>query len=379
MPVPTKPVDAVDDSNHQLLFKLSKLVPMPDFVKSAASVDAEEAAQLPRVVFADSVNRKFPCHTKAATWLSQLYFLESRHQYPTRRAAEVQDRINKAAAYFAIGGMTKAAKESWEQHNNPAAPDLPDGDYAIVIDYEGAKVRRLPISNAENVKMAAQQLYQKRADYPYEWRIIAARKILHKAAELNAPISPELGEYLCKAAGFGSTMSKEAATKLGYRVLMLPKTAKDVRAKAAKLATTIAKLDDFPPPAQLIKLAAIVDRLDREHGIHRHYGEGVETPEEMFFNVTEKRASAIGTTLFELTTGTAISKDMLHRCDLQKVAGALGQDFVKAVMSADSLDIDMDKFAAVARTLPRNDALILERALQSAGIPITQPEAADVL
>jgi len=70
---------------------------------------------------------------------------------------------------------------------------------------------------------------------------------------------------------------------------------------------------------------------------------------------------------------------MLGRCDLQKVAGALGEDFVKAVMAPDSLDIDMDKFAAVAKTLPRNDALILERALQSAGANLKQPETADIV
>ena len=83
-------VDACDDTNHQILHRISRLVVLPDYVKKAAVTDPEQIAKLPNTVFADPVNRKFPLHTKAAAWLAQTYFTESRHLYPTADAAAVQ-------------------------------------------------------------------------------------------------------------------------------------------------------------------------------------------------------------------------------------------------------------------------------------------------
>ena len=61
-----------------------------------------------------------------------------------------------------------------------------------------------------------------------------------------------------------------------------------------------------------------------------------------------------------------------------KIAAMLGNDFSKAVMADGSLEVDLEKFARVAKTLPRNDALLLERAIASAGEAIEQPTLATV-
>ena len=76
-------VDYCDDTNHQRLHKLMKLANVPEFVTSAPVPANDEVLngikQLPAAVFADTASRKFPLHTKAATWLAQAYFSHDRH------------------------------------------------------------------------------------------------------------------------------------------------------------------------------------------------------------------------------------------------------------------------------------------------------------
>jgi hypothetical protein len=374
-----KVADACDDSNYQQLHKFSKLIGLPDFVKSAAPVTPEAVKSAPNVVFGDPVRRKFPCNTKAATWLAQLHFLEARHLYPTGEAGRVQGRITKAAAYWHITDDVKTAAAKWAEKQSAAPSDLSDADYALVVDYEGETRRHLPISNAVNVKAAAAHLYSKRAEYPYDWRRIAARKILHKAAELEVTdLDDTTSEYLSKAAGFGSTMPKVAAEHIGKRMLMLPESEKDLKEMTAKLAVAVNGMNGIPKPEEMIKLSRIIDRLDREQGFTKYYDSGVDTPEELFFGLTEKKASALRDGHFTLTTGTLVPYAALERIPLAKVAQALGDDFVQRITAGNSLDIDLEKFGQLAATLPRGDASILEKALDAAGALEILPDLAEI-
>lgn len=365
----TKLADATDDRSHRTLFKLAKLVDFPQFVKEAEELDTADLSKMPQAVFADPVNRKFPCHTKAATWLSQLYFLESRHLYPTKVANAVQDRITKNAAYFAIEGQTKEAASKWEAHNTPT--DFVD-DYAMTFEYKGETKHALPINNAENVKAAADRLSNNVQKYPFELRQVAARKILRNASKYEVKLANETEEYLYKAAGYGMTTPDRAAEKLGLRTLMMPKSAGDMRIRMAKLTKSVSQMQEIPL-SELTKLANIVDRVDTECGFHHHYAEGVDTPEEIFFELTEKKASTAKDDFIQLTTGSLIPVDSLPDLPLDKIAAAVGEDFLKAIISDGSLDIDITKFARLAPTLPRNDALLLERALQAAGETMDVP------
>ena len=352
---------------------------MPDYVKEAAVTDPEQVAKLPNTVFADPVNRKFPLHTKAAAWLAQTYFTESRHLYPTADVVTVQGKITKAAQYWQIEEHVKEAKEALESKQAAASPDLPDGEFALVVKHEEQTYRLLPIHSAQNVEKAAAELYRDRSKYPYAWRKTAARKILHKIAALGVTGLPEgIHEYLTMASSVGSAIPAQAAEKLAHRVLMLPTKDKALKTKAAKLTKTIAKMNGIPLASEMEKLAQIVDRLDREHGFHHYYDQGVETPEEIFFALTQKKAATFRNSYIQLTTGTVIPFEALQGAPLGKVAAALGDDFSQAVMADGSLDIDLHKFGRVAATLPRDDATLLERALKSVGILSERPALADV-
>jgi len=375
-------VDYCTDPNHQRLHKLSRLIEMPDFV-SSSPVPANDAvlndiAKLPITVFADPTNRKFPLHTKAATWLAQAYFSHDRHLYTTPQANVVQGKIDKAAQYWGIESFTKQARISVENFMSRVPPELTETDYALIVEQDGRKVPMLPIHTAENVKAAAATLYNTRSKCPYEWRKLASRRILHKAGELNVQFEDGLGAYLTKAAGLGSVFPARAAEQLARRMLMIPDSQKDVKVAAAKLTKAVSNMPGLPSAKQLVKLAGIVDRIDREQGFNKYYDEaGLDTPEEIFFELTQEKAASIRNSFLTLTTGAVIPYEALQRAPLAKIASTLG--FLSRVQSDTSLDINLSKFAKLASTLPRNDAAMLERLLRAANVPIVEPTANDVM
>jgi hypothetical protein len=267
---------------------------------------------------------------------------------------------------------------AWEEKQSAVPPALPDADYAIVVDYEGRKHRHLPISNALNVKAAAVSLFRKRAHYPYDWRRVAARKILHKAAELKVDLDSTVGSYLEKAAGFGSTMPTVAADHIGRRAVMLPESERDLKIKTAQLSKTVAGMKGIPSPDTMVKLARMFDRFDREQGLTKYYDEGVDTPEEMFFGLTEKKARLLREGHFQLTTGTVVPFESLQKVALADVAKTLGDDFLARVTADNQIDIDLEKFGRLAATLPRGDAAVIERALAAAGALTPLPDLEDV-
>jgi len=371
-------VDYCADASKQRLHKLSRLMTVPDFVENGPAFGAKDVDSLPIEVFADPANKKFPLHTKAATWLAQAYFSHDRHLYPNLQAAAVQDKIDKAAQFWGIEDFTKQAKSEVETFQSRLLPDLKDGDFALVVEQDGHKTPMLPINNAENVKAAAASLYNLRSKCPYEWRLIGARKILHKAAALKVDLDGDLRAYLTKAAAMGSVFPARAADALAHRTLMIPDSHKEVKIAAAKLAKSVSQMPGLPSEAQLVKLATIVDRMDREEGFTKYYDEaGLDTPEEIFFELTQEKAASIRDSFMTLTTGEVIPFEALQSAPLSKIASALG--FLDRVQADTSMDVSIPKFAKIASTLPRDDAAMLSRLLKAANVKFAEPTADSVM
>jgi hypothetical protein len=229
--------------------------------------------------------------------------------------------------------------------------------------------------------MAGEYLYANRASFPYEWRKTAARNILKEAlryddlAERGVKLAgavlggtrfePATMEYLERAAGFGMTHPLKAAEKCAQRAYMLRGNFKDYAEKMAEIAVSLREME-VASPAQMQKLAAVVDLVDRETGLCNHYHEGVDLPEEMFFDVLEKEAAAMLDSFVTLTTGNSYPVGAFASLPLEKIAAVMGSEFSDAVKSVDGLTVDAAKFAEIAPTLPRNDAALLERALEEA-------------
>lgn len=372
------PTDFYDDlDNQQQFYSLTRLFSIPSFVKEASAAK-NELDELPSEAFADPPNRKFPCHTKAATWLANAYFQHSKGYYDTQRAAAIQERITKAAEYFQIKSLCQTFTNQWEKVAGAQRPDLPDSAFGLVVDYEGKKQRLFPMPNVASVKMAGEYLFANRFKYPYTWRKQAARKILAKALEWDKKAAagedvphgfgtlrfePDTQQYLEKAAGFGGSLPQYVAGKIGQRVLMMKESQNGLRTKLAEIAVA---LNSQPPQAMetsdLEKIAEMVDAVDHETGIHKHYSNGVELPEEAFFQILQKEAQAVLDGHITLSTGNTYPAEAFSYIPLDKVAAVMGEDFKSEVSGLDG-SVDPKKVAELAPTLPRGDAQLLERLL----------------
>lgn len=375
-----KPIDFYGDVNQQRLYALEHLCGLPDFVKKAEIEDADNMKDIPSSSFADPRRRLFPCHTKAAAWLANAYFQLARSQYSKDEQLLIQDRLVKYASFWNIRGLIDLFNKTFAKVASPERPDLQDKDFALVATTdEGYKIRRMPMPNALSVKMAGEYLYANRYSYPYAWRKTAARKILLRAMDYDARAAQgekiagaALGAlqfesateaYLTRAAGFGTTHPFKAAEKVAQRVMMLPPKFQDFRVKLAEIAVALRDTEHMTPDG-FSKLAAVVDAVDRETGLALHYHQGVDMPEEMFFDVLEKEAAEILDKFITLQTGNSYPVGLFMQLPLEKLAAVLGPEVSASVTSSDGITLDATKFAEIIPTLPRSDAALLERALE---------------
>ena len=372
----SEPTDFYDDVNQQQLYALDRLCGLPDFVKKAEI--EEDLKSLPDSTFADPINRKFPCHTKAATYLANAYFQQAKPLYPKDKAGLIQGRLEKYAEYWKIKSLVSNFNTKWVKIASYGTPTMNDSDFALVYEADGQKIRRMSMPNAVSVKMAGEYLYANRHMYTYPMRKFAARRILAKAMDYDERFKkcekvagtdsgmlrfePDTQEYLERAAGFGSTHPRWAAEKIAQRVVMLGPGNKEMKVKLAELCEYLKGLDEAKP-AYFQKLAEVIDNVDRATGLSSYYNHGVEMPEEMFFKILEKEAESILDNYITLQTGKSYPIDVFLTLPLEKISAVLGKDFADAVSTDDKLEVDAYKFASIAPTLPRGDAALLEQAI----------------
>jgi hypothetical protein len=201
MPSPSVNIlDPASDTNREELARLVKVYDVPDFVKKADLNQTMFPSKVAVTTYADPVNKKFACHSAAATWLSGLYFHEKKAEYHPKERDRIEQRLNQFADYFKIRrSYDSMCKQAADLH---ADTELPDSSYAYVwVGRDGAKERHLPMRSAAEVKAAADWLEQYQDRLPFQDRNTVATKVLEKAAAYGALI--ENTEFLEKQAGQG--------------------------------------------------------------------------------------------------------------------------------------------------------------------------------
>lgn len=357
--------DFYDDDNQQTLCALEKLTGVPDFVKSASTEAKEELGKLPARVFADPQHRKFPVHTKAATWLAHAYFKHAAPHYSTEERRCIQQRIDKAAGFWKISKQLTDFDNQWERlHTFHAPRNLPNEQYALIYKSAGYEIRKFPMPNPASVKLAGEHLFADRHRYTYPMRKFAARRILKAQKKADVQFQPETSEFLNRASGEGGAFPLDISTKLAQRAIMVKKQHPDLAMKLAEIAESIEN-ESHLSNDRLDKLAGLVDSVDQHTGLYKYYYEGVPMPEEFIFNIQEKEAQAFLDSNVMLTTGKAYKLAELKGLQLEKLAEVVGKEFSDAIMDK-SGQVDWAKFAEIAPTLPRGDARLLESLLKEA-------------
>lgn len=357
-------LDATGDTNFVDLHLFSRLYEFPAYVKQASPAETLTPKELVNTAYADPRKRQFPCHTKAACWVSTLFFLEKRSGMNAKTAAFVRRGLEQFARHHGIEADVRALLAKHGELHKQADADLPDSAFAIVwVDDAGGKDRRYPLRNPMEVKAAAEWFAEHRDHFIFADRQRLAEKILEKAAAFGVGFPEELDLLLEKQAGRGVYDPAEAATMLRNRA-MLPRVPKEARERLLKLAEALegnAMLAEDPSTTSV--LAATVDQFDRTFGIK--YSQSFPRPEDVLFKGTLKHAAAHVKFACGTLTGSVYDSRQFSKLSVDQVRDALGSDIARAVTTG--LRVDPEKMADVAPTLPLPDAQRLDRIMSAVG------------
>lgn len=368
--------DQLADTSRVELLRLARIYDFPSFVKKADIGRALAPRKLEDHVYADVPNKQFPCDDAVSTYLSALYYQEKRADFHPKDQARIDGRIETFATYWRILPVVKAAQVRWQETHRSTDAQLPDSDFAdIWLSQDGRKERNLRMKTAMETKAAAEHLVAYRDAYSYERRHVIARRILEKTAKFGAAIGPQR-EFLERQAGMGCGKPSEIIALVRDRALMIGNAA--VKTQFLKMAETIEKDPQRTlQPKSLVKLAETLDKLDRANGFVRRYADGLQRPDDVIFSATFSKAAAEVAQHVEFKTGNCYEKAAFRRLPLAEVKALFGDDFAGEVGTALG-EVDVEKMAAIASTLPLGEASQLDTLLSDNGIAPSLRKAAAV-
>lgn len=374
-------LDQSKDLNGQQIYRLVKLFEPPDFVKQASieKICGPANGLHDNALYAHSSKRAFPCHSKAATWVSMAFFLDTKDSLNPFEVTMVEKRLDKFAGYHGIQHLTDALKQQHLQLVKSASPVDSPNDYALITEMvDGSKKYHYPLRNALEVKTAAAYLQNYRDHFGYRDRQAMARKILDKTVEFGAALGDDLHDFVEKQAGVGLCSAEDASKLLWERITLLNATTHsntDLLLEMTKAAKAILETpDQTTQPDNLEELAEFVDRLDEGLRLKSAYGQLLSRPEEVLFAVTKRAASKMASSICELNTGSVFNLQDMDKLSLCEIRDVLGDNFADAV-SSDGVFIDREKLADVMKTMPRPDAEMFERLVSKRGIQPCLKEA----
>jgi len=361
-------LDHTQDLNGTNQHRLTQLYTPPEFVKQASHEQlcgGEES--LPPHLFGSVSRRVYPCHTKAATWMSALFFGDVQSQLPPSEVAGIKSRLIKSATHWNIQPDVEAL---WEKMAADAATGmlkLADDDFALVWQGDNdSKERHYPLRNAVEVKMASHWFGQYHDQFQFDDKHVMAKKILAKAASFGAMVENQ--ELLDQCAGYGYCAAAEAAAAWEKRAGLTRQRHADHAAHAAGVAASLRSCTfEARDQGVRVKMAGLMDQFDRQTGLDKLYDDGgLERPEQVLFRITEKVASEFLANHVQTTTGAVYEKMALASLDIGHIRKWLGDDFADEV---GGVMLDTTKLAEIVPTLPRPEAEMFERMTAAAGIP----------
>lgn len=364
-------LDHTQDLTGQETYRLTSLFPPPDFVKEASPERLlGDPETLPAHVYGDQSRRLYPCHSKAATWMSALFFLNNQERLEPHVRDTVDARIKQAAKFFNIEQDLQQLQAQIEKRAHYDLDALPDEVFALVWrDENGAVTRRYPLRNPAEIKMAEHWFNRYRDEFTFEDRQKMAQRIYDRARDKSVPL--EHAEMITKTAGYGYAPTVAIVEMLTARAAMTSRSHPALSTELRKLAESLRDHTlGLSDSGTRDKIAAIVDQFDRETHLNKMYDEGgLERPEEVIYQITEKVASDTVKSYVQMPSGTIYDKSAFSEVPLNHIRDWLGEDFAEAV-SAGGLYTDPEKIAAIAPTLPRSDAEMFDRMAYAAGVPV---------
>lgn len=358
--------DAPSDVGFQKISMLAQTYgPFPDYVKNADTQETMNPSMLPSSAYADPVHRQFPCHTKAACYVSQLYFTTNPDVLPGQQSRIIADRLRKAGEALGIGPDMDAILQRHETLNDMSLSSLPDSDFAIVWGEKSAsKDRRYPLRNDKEVAAAANWFANYRDEFAFDDRQTIARKILAKSAEFNVTLQSDVEILLEKQAGQGVFDPERAAREIRGRSVM-PNIPIEVRDRLTKLSFEVSARPQLAFDQDgLSSIGRMLDDVDRSYQLTSRYGDGLSRPEDALFCASVKQASQLVGELCGTPTGSIYGHSQFANLSAETIGSLFGK---RAEELMDAGSVRVEKVAAAAEELSVMGAVELDRAMREVG------------
>lgn len=276
--------DYISDRNPTPLFWLFEQEKVPDYVKSASVYDEDSLEGLSDASFAAPLTRRFPVHTKAATFLSAAYYHGKKLDFP-----EVEERIKAASVSH---GVEEDVENVSLLFHTPVVKKASEIKYAFEIDLgnEQGVQRFYPMNNESEIldsAIASSDDYHE-GRLPLELYHKAARSLMKEAAhyDLNQDMIPETLRDLGtpRTPDFDHAM---VCVNLRKTAANLSDEEYEVYTEVIKSAQHEFETSEAPfeeKDADMVKWAELILDLDRQNGIEKYDGYHLVNPYATLFS-----------------------------------------------------------------------------------------------
>ena len=359
-------LDHTSDQALTDLWRFAQLYSLPDYVKQASPEVLQRKADLDSLAFADNRHRQFPCHTKAATYLSHLYFLHNMSKMASYDRDMTARRLDEYAARWQIEADVAALREKHASLQQP--PEPRDEDFMLVRKVAGKIERHYPIRNLAEVKAAGEWLHKHSDHFTFDERRAMANSLREKMAELSVSLADPVEAHLDQLQGRGFNSPDAVLEQIDRRIKLASKKSEQAPFNAAmtKLAAQLRENPKLLTCAETSdNLCRTLDVYDRVSGLQQFYGDAIGSPEDVIYGHRTKDAAEALKDLVTLTTGSVFHKDAFAKLSISALRDVFGGDLAGEV--SDGIGINPEKMAELAATFPRADADLLERVLADCG------------
>jgi len=356
-------IDQSRDTSGAIQWELARLYKAPDFVKNASHESkCGEPTYLSDSAYAGP-NNTFPIHTKAATWLSAAFVTYNMQDKPNATLEHIKNNVKRAAHNWTIGDIVENMFQSKEAANAPTVTVC----HALEYTEDGRTKKAYPMRNSREVAAAAEVFakYHKQLDFAVKSAM--AKRILDQAQVY--PTELPNSEHLAKCAGYGYTAADTIADALRNRALLLKHKAPELAKQACAVADAVVSSSiDARDVGARMKLAELLDTMDKHNSFTNMYGAELEAPEDVMFAITYKQAADIRSKAVELVTGDIFNKEAFAALTPSDISTWMGNSFADEVTNIIGDDVDVEKLAELAPTLPRPDAMAFKNMMNAHNI-----------
>ena len=310
--------DIYDDGGDILKTTIPDPDDIPEFVKTAGSVDQASSGNLFALIMVDDdrVMKKFATADAGNTWLSALYFSLTKDSLPAEAQKVAAANILMACEHYNIEPTADVLRASGDHlpttnvvdvtgERSPiikAASQPEESDYALTLE-NGEGV--YPINNASSIRVADQYFTQNHGQFQHRQR----REFAVKVASAADKAGLSLGEEILRYAGSDYSKGLQGHIDVRRHYLVEQDVAGDIRKELEKLSSQRSSLEasDF------------ADKLydfDKRAGLDRLYDRHIADPWYATFNMTKTAKGSLPATKSFDVAGHRVTED-----DLRSLAG----------------------------------------------------------